>query len=129
LLVEDNGADVFVIRRVLQECGLDQQVQVASDGQEALLYLRNRARDLSSPDLALVLLDLNVPKITGIDLLRQVRASPRSNSTPVIIITSSVSEEDRRAAENLGADAYFPKPNDLSAYMELAQVIKRILRT
>lgn len=126
--MEDNGADVFVIRRVLQECGLDEHVHVASDGQEALLYLRNLARDLSSPGLALVLLDLNVPKINGIDLLRQVRASPRSNSTPVIIITSSVSQEDRRAAESLGADAYFPKPNDLSAYMELAEVIKRILR-
>jgi CheY-like chemotaxis protein len=127
LLVEDNPTDVFVIMRVLQECGLDGHVRVASDGQEALAYLQNLAEDGSSVSPALVLLDLNVPKVPGIDVLRQVRAGPRSRHTPVIVVTSSVSEGDRTAAESLGAEAYFQKPNDLGAYMELAHVIKRIL--
>jgi CheY-like chemotaxis protein len=127
LMVEDNGTDVFVIKRVLEECGLDHHVRVAGDGQEALLYLRNLAEDPSSPGPALVLLDLNVPKITGIEVLQRLRNSPRCGSTPVIVVTSSVSEQDRLAVESLGAAAYFQKPNDLSAYMQLAQVIKRIL--
>jgi CheY-like chemotaxis protein len=128
LLVEDNQTDVFVIRRVLQECGLGQHVRVATDGQEAVLYLQSIAEGRSSPSPGLVLLDLNVPKVSGIDVLRRLRAGPRWRSTPVIVVTSSVSEQDRKAVENLGAAAYFQKPNDLSAYMQLAQVIKRILR-
>ena len=125
LLVEDNGTDVFVIRRVLQECGLDGNVRVATDGQEALHYLESLDED-GSPAPALVLLDLNVPKIPGLDVLRHMRTG-KCRDTPVIIVTSSVSEGDRFAAKSLGVEAYFQKPNDLSAYMELASVIKRIL--
>ncbi len=126
LIVEDNGTDVFVIKRVLQECGLDQDVRVATDGQQALLYLRSLAEDPAAPTPALVLLDLNVPKVSGIEVLRELRAG-RWRRTPVIVVTSSVSERDRRAAQALGAEAYFQKPDDLTAYMELADVIKDIL--
>lgn len=126
LLVEDNSTDVFVIRRVLQECGLDRLLRVARDGQEAVHYLDSLARDTSLPGPSLVLLDLNIPKFSGIEVLRQLRAG-RCCRTPVIIVTSSVSESDRLSAENLGAEAYFQKPNDLEAYMGLVQVIKRIL--
>ena len=126
LVVEDNGTDVFVIKRVLQECGLDRHVHVATDGQQALFYLENLSEDPLSPAPALVLLDLNLPKVSGIQVLRQLRAG-RWRQIPVIIVTSSVSEGDRRAAQALGAEAYFQKPDDLGAYMELADVIKRIL--
>ncbi|HUB78824.1 MAG TPA: response regulator [Bryobacteraceae bacterium] len=126
LLVEDNGTDVLVIRQVLQQCGLAGDLRVASDGQDALRYLQ----DLESTSAAgpeLILLDLNVPRIPGIDVLRRLRAG-RWRSTPVIIVTSSHSPEDRMAAEKLGAEAYFQKPNDLEAYLQLAEVIKRIVR-
>jgi CheY-like chemotaxis protein len=127
LLVEDNGTDVYVIRLVLRECGLDRDVRVASDGQEAIAYLRNLAEDASSPCPTLVLLDLNMPKIGGIEVLRHLRSGTRGRRTPVVIVTSSLSEKDRRAVEILGVQAYFHKPNDLTAYMQLTQVIKRIL--
>lgn len=126
LLVEDNSTDVFVIKRVLQECGLGKNVRVASDGQEAVLYLQKLCEDPSSPRPSLVLLDLNVPKISGIEVLRKLRDG-KLRPTPVIIVTSSVSEGDRSAAESLGAEAYFQKPHDLAEYMKLADVIKRIL--
>lgn len=125
LLVEDNGTDVWVIRQVLGQCGLASDLRIAADGEEALRYLRD-LEEASSPD-PLVLLDLNVPRISGIELLRRLRAGPRRNS-PVIIVTSSLSAEDRFAAETLGAAAYFQKPNDLETYLELGQVIKRIVR-
>jgi CheY-like chemotaxis protein len=128
LLVEDNSTDVFVINRVLEECGLGKYVRVASDGQEAVLYLQKLCEDPSCPEPVLVLLDLNVPKISGIEILRELRGG-RLRPTPVIIVTSSVSEGDRSAAESLGAEAYFQKPHDLAEYMKLAGVIKGILGT
>ncbi len=116
---------MFVIKQVLRGCGLDHHVHVASDGQEALRYLEQVADDAAP---ALVLLDLNIPKIPGIDVLRRLRAESKYQP-PVIIVTSSASDADRIAAQNSGAQAYFQKPNDLAAYMELADVIKRILGT
>lgn len=117
---------MLVIREVLQQCGLESDLRVAANGQEALRYLQN-LENAPSPGPVLVLLDLNVPRIPGIDLLRRLRSGPCRNM-PVIIVTSSLSPEDRLAAESLGAAAYFQKPNDLEAYMELGQVIKRIVR-
>ena len=124
--MEDNSTDVFVIKRVLQECGLEKHVRVASDGQQAVQYLQGLSEDPACPQPFLVLLDLNVPKISGIEVLRKLRAG-RCRRTPVIIVTSSVSEWDRAAAESLDAQAYFQKPHDLTEYMKLGGVIKRIL--
>ena len=125
-MVEDDRTDAFVIKQVLQVCGLANNVRLARDGQEALQYLQSLGGDEAAPKPALILLDLNVPKIPGIEILRHLRNGPW-RSTPVVIVTSSISERDRTAAETLGAEAYFQKPNDLAAYMELSHVIKRIL--
>jgi two-component system response regulator len=128
LLLEDNPTDVFVIKEVVENCGLNLQLRIASDGREALEYLQDLDRDQASPGLALVLFDLNVPKVDGIEVLRQLRGGSRCKDTPVVVVTSSTTELDRAAAERLGAEAYFQKPKELTAYMELAQVIKRALR-
>ncbi len=101
-------------------------VRVARDGQEALQYLDSMGDEASVGTPSLILLDLNVPKITGLEILRRLR-SGRLRHIPVIIVTSSISESDRAATERLGADAYFQKPHDLAAYMKLSHVIKRIL--
>jgi CheY-like chemotaxis protein len=127
LLVEDNPTDVFVIKEVLEGCGLNFRPRVVSDGRDALRYLEDLDRDHSSPPPALVLLDLNIPKVDGIEVLRQLRRAPRCKGTPVVVVTSSTADQDRAAAERLGAEAYFQKPKDLTAYMELGQVIKRVL--
>jgi CheY-like chemotaxis protein len=132
LLLEDNPTDVFVIKEfviqaVLDSCNLNLQVRIAEDGREALQYLQNLDQDDSSPGPALVLLDLNVPKVDGLEVLRHMRHGSRCKRTPVIVVTSSNAEPDRTAAQRLGVEAYFQKPKDLTAYMELAQVIKRVL--
>jgi CheY-like chemotaxis protein len=127
LVVEDNPTDVFVIREVLDGCGLGFRVHIARDGQEALTYLREIARDESAVCPALMLLDLNVPRVSGIEVLRELRTASRCSRMPVIVVTSSSAETDRRATEQLRADAYFKKPADLKAYFELADIIKRLV--
>ena len=104
MLVDDNPTDVFVIREVIEECGLNLRLRTASDGQDALRYLQDAAGG-NCP--ALILLDLNLPKIPGVEILRQLRYDSPCNKTPVIVVTSSTAESDRTAVERLGAQAYF----------------------
>jgi CheY-like chemotaxis protein len=127
LLVEDNPTDVFVIKSVLESCGLDLDLRIASDGQDALQYFEDMARNSDSQRPALVLLDLNLPKVPGIEVLRHLRNESACVHLPVIVVTSSASESDRQAAASLGAEAYFQKSADLTTYLELAQVIRRVL--
>lgn len=127
LLVEDNPTDVFVIKEAIERCGLNLSLHVVSNGQEALLYLQDLAVSEKPSCPALVLLDLNLPKIGGIEVLRHIRSSSPCRRTPVIVVTSSTAETDRAAVRRLGAEVYFQKPTSLSAYMELTEVVKRVL--
>jgi CheY-like chemotaxis protein len=127
LLVEDNPTDVFVITEVIAACGLSLNLRVARDGHEAIRYLQDLARAEESQCPALVLLDLNLPKVDGIEVLRRIRGDERCNRTPVIVVTSSTAEEDRAAVKRLGAEAYFQKPATLAAYMELGHLVRRVL--
>jgi two-component system response regulator len=127
LLVEDNPTDVFVIKEVMRRTGLNVRLHVLTNGEEALRYL-DRFTGTVSPDCpSLIILDLNLPRVTGIEILRRLRGSEPSDQTPVIIVTSSTAERDRTAVQKLGADGYFQKPNDLSAYIELGKLVKRVL--
>lgn len=127
LILEDNPRDVFVIRYVLDSCGLDIDIRTVVDGDEALRYLQAVNQDLSLPCPALVLLDLNVPKVNGFRVLEYLRDESRCDKTLVVVVTSSGAELDRSTAELLRADAYFQKPMDLTAFMELAEVVRRVL--
>jgi len=129
LLVEDNPTDVYVIKRILDESRLDVRVEIARDGQEALRYFDNLGGDESRPCPAVVLLDLNIPKVGGFEVLRKIRSLPRCVQTPVIIVTSSNAQDDRITAQQLKADAYFEKPSDLRTYMKLGRLVGELLRT
>ena len=129
MLVEDNPTDVFVIKEAIERSGLNLNLRIASNGQEALLYLQDLAASDKPLCPALVLLDLNLPKVGGIEVLRRIRSSSPCSRTPVIVVTSSTAEADRAAVRRLGAEAYFQKPTSLSAYMELTEVVKRVLRS
>ena len=122
LLVEDSPTDVFVIREVLSGCQIKFRVDVVKDGQEALRYLHKSDR---CP--ALVLLDLNIPKVDGFQVLHELRSGSKCHRTPVIVVSSSRADEDRSTAEQLGANAYFQKPGDLESYSELRQVVEDVL--
>lgn len=95
--MEDNSTDVFVIKKVLAESGVNLHLRVAKDGQEAVNYLRETMRDSSAACPALVLLDLNVPKISGLEVLRELRAGSRCNLTLVGLDRSCLMCESVRA--------------------------------
>jgi two-component system response regulator len=125
--VEDNPTDVFVIKDVLREYGFDLQLRVAEDGHRALSYFHELESDQSSPCPALVLLDLNLPKIGGMDVLKKLRRESRCRRIPVIVVSSSIAESDRLKAHELGVEAYFQKPADLDTYADLARIIRDVL--
>lgn len=125
IVVEDNEADVFLLRMALEEAGLPCELQVCSDGPDVLRLIDDvDAGSAPLPDL--LLLDLNLPRCGGDRILQRFRQSAKCESTPVIVITSSDSPKDRARAAALGA-TYFRKPADLDEFMKIAEVVQRVL--
>jgi two-component system response regulator len=121
LLVEDNPDDVDLTIRALEKNNIANEVVVAHDGEEALEYLTATGTYAlrSASDLPqVVLLDLKLPKVSGLDVLRAVRESPRTRLLPVVILTSSSEERDIIASYNLGANSYIRKPVDFDQFLE-----------
>jgi two-component system, response regulator len=117
LLVEDNADDRNFTIRAFKKNKFPNPVAVACDGAEALtMLLRDDHGAQDSP--ALVLLDLNMPKVNGLEVLRRIRADPRTRLIPVVILTSSQLDEDIRQAYDLGANGYVLKPVNLSEFNE-----------
>jgi CheY-like chemotaxis protein len=120
LLVEDNADDELLTLRALRQNNIATDVVVARDGAEALTYLIGgdgaAPLDISSPTV--VLLDLKLPKIDGLEVLRRIRADERTQLLPVVILTSSNEEQDVMSGYALGANSYVRKPVDFAAFAE-----------
>ena len=114
LVVEDSDGDVTMVRQAFSSAAVPCGLHIARDGQEALDYLfrRGEYRDAPRPDL--VLLDLRLPTIGGVDVLRQVKADPGLSTIPVVVLTGSTDEEDLRQCMVLGSDGYLVKPLDIA---------------
>lgn len=126
LLVEDDSNDLTLALHALREEHLSNKIHIARDGEEALdfLFCRGAFQD-RDPDACpkLVLLDLKLPKIGGLDVLDQVRATPRTRTLPVVILTSSRQEEDLSRGYHLGVNSFIQKPVEFSQFR---QVIKQL---
>jgi two-component system response regulator len=124
LLVEDNPDDEALTLRALNKNNIKNDVVVARDGAEALDYLFGSGK-YAGRDTALmpqvVLLDLKLPKIEGLEVLRRVRADERTKLLPVVILTSSNEDQDRIAGYGLGANSYVRKPVDFSQFLDAAR--------
>ncbi len=124
LLVEDNPDDVALTRLAFRRSGVANEIVVASDGEEALHYLfatgPHSGRD-SSLDPQVVLLDLNLPKVYGLDVLRQMRADARTRRLPVVVLTSSAEEAEIIESYELGANSFVRKPVDFEKFLLAAQ--------
>jgi CheY-like chemotaxis protein len=124
LLVEDNPDDVELTRRAFAQNNIANQVVVAQDGVEALDYLFATGAWEGRPpeeDPVLVLLDLKLPRIDGLEVLRRLRAESRTKLIPVVILTSSVEERDLIRGYDLGCNSYIHKPVDFLQFTEAAR--------
>lgn len=123
LVVEDSPADVRLIREALKNASVPVQITVARDGVEAMAYLHDSERDAALPDL--MLLDLNLPRKNGREVLAEVKTSPHLRQIPVLVMTSSQSDEDINQAYALNANCYITKPYDFHEYVNVVHSIER----
>jgi two-component system response regulator len=123
LLVEDNTSDEKLTLLAFRNCGVANEFAVARDGAAALDYLFASADGDGSAFPAVVLLDLKLPKIDGLDVLRRIRADERTKLLPVVVLTASREDEDVMRSYSLGANAYVRKP---VAFAEFAQAARTL---
>jgi two-component system response regulator len=121
LLIEDNPSDVDLTKRALGRCRIANDLVVIEDGKEAIDYLWGRGvhgdRDISEVP-TLTLLDLKLPKVPGLEVLRRIRDDPRTRRLPVVILTSSKEEQDMAAGYDLGINSYVQKPIDFKQFAD-----------
>ena len=127
LLVEDNPDEVLLNQRAFKRSQVSNKLVVVTDGRQALDFLFRRDghanRDAGDKPV-LILLDLNLPLVSGLNVLEEVRANPDTSRIPVIVLTSSSEERDRSESYRLGANDYICKPTGLFAFVEIIKQIK-----
>ncbi len=121
LLVEDNPVDLDLTLRAFKRRNLTNPIQVARDGQEALDWIPRW--EAGEPLPLVVLLDIKLPRVDGLDVLRRLRATPVSSTLPVVMLTSSSEHQDVRAAYALHANSYIVKPVNFDNFMDVATQI------
>ena len=132
LLVDDDPDDVELTLRALKRGGSKGEVVVGKDGEEALDYLlcRGDHADRSVDDIpVLVLLDLKMPRVGGLEVLRQLRANDRTRVMPVVVLTSSQDEADRKECYRLGANSFILKPTDFDDYAATIEKVEMYWRS
>jgi CheY-like chemotaxis protein len=125
--VEDSKTDAFLIREAIGTAQIDADIQVVTDGEEALHFIDAVEVDQNAPCPALVLLDMNLPRVSGDEVLKHLRSSQRCREAAVLIVTSSDAIRDRDVTAALGIDGYFRKPSDYAEFMKLGRLVKNIL--
>ena len=127
LLVEDNDADVYLLRKALQRAGLNCHLTVLTNGEEALHFLGDpeRYRQSGLPQLAVI--DLNLPRESGADVLAALRLNRELARTPVAVMTSSLSPHAKARVEELGVDRFLTKPLELAKFLEIGVILKEML--
>jgi CheY-like chemotaxis protein len=126
LLVEDNPDDILIIQRALKEARVVNQLWVVRDGQEALDFLQHKGQfqDIStSPKPGLILLDINLPKINGLDVLREIKGDAEFKRIPTVILTVSRRDEDIAKGYNHGCNSFIQKPVEFEKFVEVVKQI------
>lgn len=127
LLVEDNPADVLLVEEAIATYKLPVELSVADDGEKAIAFIEEAEQDQAAPCPEMLLLDLNLPKCSGLEVLRRVRQSERCKHVPVLILTSSDSPRDRAETAQLGADRYFKKPANYDEFLRVGEAVGDLL--
>lgn len=123
LLVEDNEGDILLTNEAFKEAKFESQISVLKDGQQAIKYLKKEAefQNAETPDI--ILLDLNIPKISGLDVLHTIKTDPCLKVIPVIILSTSNSEKDIWQSYQRHANCYLTKPVNFSNFTQLIQMV------
>src|SRR5688500_14665552 len=124
LLVEDNPGDVRLTKEALKEGKLLNQLTVVGDGVEALSFLRKEGKYADAIQPELILLDLNLPKKDGREVLAEIKADPKLRRIPVVVLTTSEADQDILRSYDLHANCYVTKPVDLDAFVEVVRSIE-----
>ena len=124
LMVEDNPGDVELVVESLQNGKLSNQLHVVSDGEEALAFLHRQGTHANAPRPDLILLDLNLPKKGGREVLAEIKADEHLRAIPVVVLTTSKSEEDVLRSYQLNANCYVAKPVDFLQFEKIVSAIK-----
>ncbi|ADC71194.1 response regulator receiver protein [Thioalkalivibrio sp. K90mix] len=123
LVVEDNPVDIDLMQRAFDRRNLANPLEIARDGEEALACLQRWESGEQEPP-AVILLDIKLPKISGLEVLRAVRAHPEFGRIPVVMLTSSSEDRDIHTAYDAGANSYIVKPVDFTKFMEVAEHVE-----
>ena len=124
LLIEDNAGDARLAKEALRDAKVRNNLTWISDGIDALAYLRREGKYDKAPRPDLILLDLNLPRKDGREVLSEIKADERIKCIPVVILTTSQAEEDVLRAYHLNANCYIPKPVDLDRFIKVVKTIE-----
>ena len=124
LLIEDNPGDVRLTREALKNSDINVHLSVARDGVEAMDFLRRSGPFADAPKPDLVLLDLNLPRKNGREVLSEIKSDPELKRIPVLIMTTSRAEQDVNRAYHLNANCYITKPMDLDEFLRIVKAIE-----
>jgi CheY-like chemotaxis protein len=127
LLVEDNAADIYLFRQALQRAGLAFELTVINDGGHALAFARSEAEVFQTAAPDLLVLDLNLPKIGGCEVLEALRQNPNLSNLAVAIMTSSAASQDYEKCASLGVGRYIIKPLELEEFLRVGEIVKQVL--
>ena len=125
LLVDDNPDDVMIAKRAFAKCEIRNKVYVTENGEEAIQFLRKEEAFKAVPTAGLVVLDLNMPKVNGFEVLKVIKGDEKLKSIPIIVLTSSSRSEDIDRAYKLGANSFIVKPAAFEDFIEAVMEIKR----
>lgn len=127
LIVEDSSADALLIRHAIKAANLDVDFHIVKDGEQAILFFDQADVDNATLYPTLVILDINLPRKQGGEVLRHMRKSPKCGKALVIAVSTSDSTQDRETMKELGANGYFHKPSKYADFMKLGDMIKDVL--
>jgi chemotaxis family two-component system response regulator Rcp1 len=129
LLVEDNAGDIRLIQEALKDGGITSHLSIARDGEQALAFLHKEGIYSKSPRPAFILLDLNLPRKDGREVLAEIKKDKKLRQIPVVILSTSTTPEDVRRAYDLHANCYIPKPLDMEKLVQLGKSLEEFWLT